>query len=215
MRKLTAKGLIRIAPAARIYPGKNRYRVNGMPLGTTRVPGNQLAITENLTEEANRKRIEGFFRFLQTRARIRRGDKVMTIKAKKRRAANQRARLKETIALEARQVQELGRQSAQAVMNMLRDVVNNPGERASDRIAAGNALLDRAYGKANQTNTNVNVDANGKATDVSRKELTTRIEETLKRVEELTGGAPKAEPSQERPADIRERDGDPGGSTLH
>jgi hypothetical protein len=179
--------------------------------------GNRHAARENLSEDANQRRVEGILKALATCERIKRGEKVMTVAKKKARKHRKRAKLNEALIMEARQVQEIARKTAPEVMKMLREVVKNEArnERTSDRIAAASVILDRAYGKANQTNTNVNVDANGKAAEVSRKELTTRIEESLRRVEELAGRAPEKGPSQEGPVDIRKRDGDPGSSTLH
>ena len=139
----------------------------------------------------------------------------MTHEQKKRRTARRRLKLRETVALEARDVMNRSRKLASMALKMYEDIIADPTERTADRIAAGQVILDRAYGKANQTNTNITVDANGKPTEVSGKELNERIAATLKRIEELTGGTSEERPRKERPADIRQRDGDPGGSTFH
>ena len=123
-----------------------------------------------------------------------------------------RVRLRETVAKEARDIQDMARRHATAAMERMAHIVNNPASPENAQIAAAAVILDRAYGRPNQTNTNLNVDANGKPTEVSTTELDRRITEALRAVEALTGRARQAPKSKEQPADIRERDRDPNGS---
>lgn len=160
---------------------------------------------------------------LDVKARKARGEYVISRK-RRMKAMRKRIRLKRalkpeghqryelTIAKEAREIQDMARERATAVIKRLTDIaLKSPVE--SVAVAAGNVLLERAYGKANQTNTNVTVDANGKASEVTGKELDGRIKAALKRVEEVTEGFPgakaaprgarKAPASPARPADLR------------
>ena len=128
-----------------------------------------------------------------------------------------RVRLRETVAREARDIQDMARRHATAAMERMAHIVNNPHSPENAQIAAAAVILDRAYGRPNQTNTNVNVDANGKPKEVSGSELDRRIEEALRAVETLTGRARKEAKGQEQPADLRERNRNPdgSGSQLH
>jgi hypothetical protein len=123
-----------------------------------------------------------------------------------------RVRLRETVAKEARDIQDMARRHATAAMERMAHIVNNPASPENAQIAAAAVILDRAYGRPNQTNTNLNVDANGKPTEVSTTELDRRIAEALRAVEALTGRARQAAKGKEQPADIRERDRNPDGS---
>src|SRR5690349_19090172 len=85
-------------------------------------------------------------------------------------AKRERVKLRETVAREQREIQEIARKNAQAAMERLADIVEHSHNETA-AIAAAQVILDRGYGKANQTNINATIDANGKATDVSNKEL--------------------------------------------
>ena len=125
-----------------------------------------------------------------------------------------RIRLRENLQAEAREIQNIARTYAVSAMEKLADIVEN-SQQDSSVIAAAQVIFERAYGKATQTSINANIDANGKPTEVTSKELDSRIAETLKRVESLTGGTPQAEKGEERPADLRVGDRDTGGSSVH
>ncbi len=125
-----------------------------------------------------------------------------------------RLRLKETIAKEAREIQDLARKNADAAMRRVAEIAKTSTNEAA-ALAAAALLFDRAYGKANQTNINANLDANGKATDVSQKELDTRIEKALDRIDSLTRGAPKAPAREEPLIDLRKLDRDPDSTPLN
>ncbi len=139
-----------------------------------------------------------------------RGDKVVTETAKKRK----RARLREHVQAEHREIQSIARTHALSAMNKLAEIIEH-SDHAASVIAAAQVIFDRAYGKASQTNITANIDANGKPAEVTSNELDARIAETLKRVERLTGRAPEAEASQGGPADVCVSDRDPGNSSLH
>lgn len=131
---------------------------------------------------------------------------------KNRKPKHPRVRLRETVAKEARDIQDMARRHATAAMERMAHIVNNPASPENAQIAAAAVILDRAYGRPNQTNTNLNIDANGKPTEVGSTELDRRIAEALRAVEALTGRARKAPKGKEQPADVRERDRNPDGS---
>lgn len=108
---------------------------------------------------------------------------------------------KKAIALEAHELQQIARENATLAMQTLVEISGNSRAPEATRIAASAVILDRAYGKASQTSITANV-SNGKKSDLDSTELDKRINQALKRAEELTNRAPKAEPSEERPADV-------------
>ncbi len=176
--------------------------------------GNQYALAEKMLPEKHARRMQGLYRGWQTNARKANGEKFVNAMEKRRQKKRKRIRLHLTIAKEAREIQDLARRSAAAVMKRLAEIAETSANEAA-AIAAGQVLLDRAYGKASQTNINATVDTNGKPTDVSAKELDTRIEKALKRVDTLTGGTTKAPARKKQPVDVREHDRDPDSSSLH
>lgn len=176
--------------------------------------GNQEALASLLTEEANLKRLKALLRGYHTAARLRSGEQLVTKNQIRKAKKRQRFKLHMTVAKEAREIQDTARRHAAAAMTRLATIMETSVNEAAS-IAAATVILDRAYGKANQTNINATVDANGKATEVSSKELDTRIEQALKRVEAITGRAPKAPPSKDEPTDVRKLDRDPNSSTQH
>src|SRR6516162_10805714 len=168
-----------------------------------RATGIRWAVRENFTEAQHNRRLNGLFKTWDVDERKKRGEVIMSTKENERRKFRRRLRLKEGVALQARDVQEVARKYARATMEMIAEIAGNPTERAADRIAAGNVLLDRAYGKANQTNTNVHVDNNGRLTEISSGELTTRIEETIRAIEITTKRTVKKEESGKQLVDLR------------
>ena len=197
-------------------PGAGGHRCPSTPggLGGFYYAGNQYALAKNLTPEANAKRMATLLRTWATKARLHAGEKFVPDNQKRLQAKRKRIRLHTTIVKEAREIQDIARTHATAVVQKLAEIVETSGNEAAV-IAASQVLLDRAYGKASQTHINANIDTNGKATDVSQKELDARIEKALKRVEDITGRAPKAPESQKPSSDVREHDRDPDGSTFH
>lgn len=182
-------------------------------------PGNREALASVLTEEANDKRFQALLRGWQTRQRVhgKRAQgkgKVMTDNKRRKLKKRRRARLKQTVAKEAREIQMLCRQSAVAGIERVAEIAaSSLNETAS--LQAITILLDRAYGKAGQTNTNINVDANGPNTEATDQELDTRIKAALKRIEELAGRKAEAPKSEDRPPDVCKLDRDPDSTTRH
>jgi len=123
-----------------------------------------------------------------------------------------RIKLRITVAREAREIQDLARTHADQAMKRMAEIINDPNSPDNIAVAAAEVIFNRAYGKPNQTNTNLNVDANGKPTEVSGSELDKRIAEALRRVEAIAGRAPKAVAGKKQPADIRKLDRNPHGS---
>lgn len=166
-------------------------------------PGNKAAAADNLTEHESQRRLEGLVRAWETKRRMSNGEKVVTTDEKKKREHRKRVRLRETVALEARELQEIARKNAQAGMERLNKIIEDPASKDSDAIQAIALTFDRAYGKANQVNVNATIDANGKPNEVSQSELDQRIAAALKRIEAITGRTAEAAPKPEQPADIR------------
>ncbi len=177
--------------------------------------GNTYAARANMSPESDQRRMQGLFKAWGNKVRRQRGEDFVTAREESAGGRRLRRRLRESVAKEIREIQEIGRRHAESAMRRLAEIVENPESQDTAAIAAAQVLLDRTYGKASQTNINANLDANGKPTDVTSKELDTRIAKALKRVEDITGGATQAAKSQERPADLRKRDRDPGGSSVH
>lgn len=209
---------------------KLRLGLKGNPLGNTAwgnvlrpqrsvksafTKGNKLASKENLSPDAHARRMAGLFKTWETQERQHRGEKVVTRKVKDERQKRKRLKLHATVAKEFREIQEIARTHATAAMRRLAEIIESPVSQDTSAIAAAAVILDRAYGKATQTSINASIDASGKTTDVTAKELDTRIEKALHRVEAITGRAPKAAESEEQPPDVRKRDRDTGGSSVH
>lgn len=176
--------------------------------------GNTHAATANLDEDANRRRMAGLFKTWDRNAheaalRKKHGKGYMKIKAK--RVRRPRIQLRTTIAKEAREIQELARTHASQAMKRMAEIINDPSSPDNIAVAAAEVIFNRAYGKPNQTNTNLNVDANGKSAEVSGPELNKRIEEALERVKAITERAAKAPAGKKQPAHLRKLDRNPHG----
>jgi hypothetical protein len=176
--------------------------------------GNQEAIQDNMTPDAHTRRMKALFSGWGTNVKKRQGEITVTRNQIRKTAKRKRIRLHMTVAKEAREIQDTARRHAAAAMKRMAEIAETSFNETA-AIAAASVIFERAYGKASQTNINATVDANGKATDVSGKELDTRIAQALKRVEQLTGGKTKAPASKEQPADLRQHDRDPDSSSLH
>ena len=101
------------------------------------------------------------------------------------------------------EIQERIRAKADALLDVLEELALSDTSSENARLAAVQQLMDRAYGKATQTNVNANLDSDAKPKDISTRELDKRIEETLERVERVTGGVQEEAESPERSIDIR------------
>ena len=176
--------------------------------------GNKVAARENMSEESHQKRVKALFKGWGVRARLIQGEKFMSVKKQQKLATRKRVKLSQTVAREAREIQELARKNAQAAMERMAEIATSSYNEAA-AIAATQVILERAYGKANQTTINANLDANGKAAEISGKELDARVEQALKRFNDLAGGEAEAPKSPDKPADVRQPDRDPDSSTKH
>lgn len=175
------------------------------------IKGNTWAAAANMTKESHERRMSGLFKAWQKCARLSKGEKLMTVRKK----SKKRAKLRKTIAMEHRDLQDTARKSSAAVMERLAEIVADSSTQPSVVVAAAQVIFDRAYGKASQTNINANLNADGKPSEISQAELDTRVAKALERVEALTGGKAKARPRKKRPPDLRELDRDPNSSTQH
>lgn len=170
--------------------------------------GNSYAAKENMSPDAHARRMAGLMKTWENQKRQRKGETFVTRRSQTRK----RAKLRETIAMELHEVQEMARKNAKRAMERLAEI-SDTSDNESMAIAASSVILDRAYGKSSQTNINANVNADGKPSEIDGKELAKRIDNAIKRVETIAGGAPKAGKSKERPADIRQPDRDPNSTT--
>lgn len=170
--------------------------------------GNKYASKETMSPESHERRMAGLRRTWEVIQRKRAGEKIVPVRAKTRK----RERLRQTVAKEMYEIQNIARTHTSEAMRRLAQIVNN-SDNESMVIAAASVIMDRAYGKASQTNINANVNADGKPSEITGKDLDKRIANALKRVEDLTGGAPKAPTSEKRPPDLRKLDRDPNGTT--
>lgn len=110
--------------------------------------------------------------------------------------------IKKAIALEAHELQQIARENATLAMQTLVEISKNKRAPEATRIAASAVILDRAYGKASQTTISANV-TNGKKSDLTSTDLDKRIDQALRRAEELTTRKAEAPKSEKRPTDIR------------
>lgn len=169
--------------------------------------GNMYAAKAAMPEESHNRRIKGLLKAWSTSQTGGR----MTVRKKTRK----RARLRATVAKEARDIQNLARTHAHEAMIRLAEIINDRGTQDSVAIAAAVVMFDRAYGKASQTNINMNADVDGKPSEITANQLDKRVAEVLARVEALTGGASKAPKGKKRPPDLRKLDPDTDGTTQH
>jgi hypothetical protein len=169
--------------------------------------GNTCAAAENLTPDANARRFAGLCKTWKKHAeRDANGGKVTLMSKERDKLRSPRIRLRTTVAREAREIQSLARTHASQAMRRMAEIINDPHSPDNIAVAAAEVIFNRAYGKPNQTNTNLNVDANGKHTEVSGSELNQRIAEALKRVEAIAGRAPKETKGKKQSADLRKLD---------
>ena len=110
---------------------------------------------------------------------------------------------KKTLGAEARDIQDLARQFAVEALQAMVDILDNPDASDSNKLAAANSLLDRAYGKSPVTNFNVNASVDAKPSDLDEKSLDRRLVDVLSKVEKLTGPAAKIETDEDRPSNLR------------
>lgn len=179
------------------------------------VAGNKYAAAENMSPAAHSRRMAALYRGWATNTRKGRGERVMPAEVKKKIVRAQRSRLRENVAREVREIQDMARKLAGNAIEVMAEIMHNEEAPEAARIAASQVILERAYGKATQTNVNAVIDANGKPSEVTAKELDSRVAETLKRIESITGGAAEAAKGEDGSPDLRKHDRDPGGSSVH
>lgn len=176
--------------------------------------GESHCTTEKCTPEVNAARFANLTRLWQgiaegriitSKKGIKRGKQVKRNKAEKK-FMDPKIRLQVTAIRDAREIQDRARTMAQAAMDRAFQVLSNPNSQDSAALQAAELVLNRAYGKPNQTNTNLNVDANGKLNEISGAELNQRIKEALKRVEDITGRERQAPQSKKQSANLRKLD---------
>lgn len=160
-----------------------------------------------MSPESHDARMQGLFKALKRKSRDyyqrAKGKRAMPARVRKKIKKAHRIRKQLKVIKDLREIQNICRMNAVAAVERMVKIVENPTTRDSDAAAAAHFILDRAYGKATQTNLNANVDANGKSEEVTLNELDRRIKEALARVEELTGGARQAPASPQQPLDLR------------
>ena len=191
------------APHRKLQIGEYNSNPAGSPVF---VKGNTLSKAENLTEVANLKRFRNLVRTWEARVTTANKKKanipVKSRKAVKKARDRKRIRLHLTVAKEARDIQEKARRATEPIMDRLIEIAQH-SVIETNAIAAAREVFDRAYGKSSQTNINATVDANGKPSEVTSKELDERVRKVLARVEAITRGTAKEAKSKERPADLR------------
>lgn len=180
-------------------------------------PGNQVLKKENLSEDSHERRMKGLYKAWAKSNRKKMGEKFTSFDQKIKQKQRKRIRLKESVAKEAIDIQTTARKRAMAAMNRLQEIIESPGSKDSDAITAAQVVLDRAYGKAQQTNINANIDGDGKEKNITSTELRSRIEKAIERINSITSGAVEKGKSEDRPADIRLSDTDSGsgGESIH
>jgi TolA-binding protein len=196
-------------------PSNRTHTLPGGPKFSLFGEGNLYSCKENMSPEANARRLRGLAKCWTMKARKKRGERIISSKAKRRTALRHRIRLRENMIKEAREIQEMAKGFTADAMKRVHQIIEDQHAKDSDIIAAAQFLHDRAYGKATQTSISAQVDTNGKPTDIGAKELDARIKQALERVERITGGTAEEGKGEERPADVRISDRDPGGSSVH
>jgi len=110
---------------------------------------------------------------------------------------------KKNLALEARDLQDLCRQFTLKATETLIQILDNPDASDGSKLKAIEMLWDRGYGKAAQTQVNINANADAKPSELDSASLDKRIAEALNKVEKITNRISKEGTSEERPSDLR------------
>lgn len=190
------------------WPRKNQF-----------TKGHTRSRAENMHEEANALRLLGLLQARRNDELRRKGYRIVTSRSRikmgfKAKLRHKRAR-QENAVKNAREITKIALDNAAKAMRVAVEVMDDPRNKGSERLAAVEIVLNRAAGRPTQTNINASVDANAPPAEATGKELDQRIAETLERVERITGRAPKAK-KRPRPAlNLRKDDPNPGGSTVH
>ena len=110
---------------------------------------------------------------------------------------------KKNLALEARDLQDLCRQFTLKATETLIQILDNPDASDGSKLKAIEMLWDRGFGKAAQTQVNINANADAKPSELDSASLDKRIAEALNKVEKITNRISKEGTSEERPSDLR------------
>ncbi len=110
---------------------------------------------------------------------------------------------KKNLAMEARDLQDLCRQFTLKATETLIEILDNPDASDGSKLKAIEMLWDRGYGKAAQTQVNINASADTKPSELDDKSLDKRITDALNRVEKLASGETEEGKSEDRPTDLR------------
>ena len=132
-----------------------------------------------------------------TRGKVAHGFRKMT------KARRPRTKIEEKIVRDAREIKEMAQLAAPKAVKVIEEIMENERSLDAVRLAAANAILDRAHGKATQTSVTATVNTDGKTSEIDDKELTTRINSALERVERITGGKKQPPKGEERSTDVR------------
>lgn len=115
----------------------------------------------------------------------------------------QRTKIEEQIVRDAREIKDMAAKAAPSAIKTMIQIMKDKKTLDSVRLVAAQALIDRGYGKATQMSVTATVNADGKPSEIDDKELTSRINSALDRIERVAGGTRQPAPSPQRPADIR------------
>jgi len=110
---------------------------------------------------------------------------------------------KKNLAMESRDLQDLCRQFTLKATETLIEILDNPDASDGSKLKAIEMLWDRGYGKAAQTQVNINANADAKPSELDAQSLDRRIDDALNRVEKLTNGAVEEGKSEDRPINLR------------
>lgn len=183
------------------------------------VPGHTLSKAENMSEESNALRFVALIKAYRNRALRKQGYVIVRKKARtkmgfKAKLRHMRARKKNAVK-SAREITKIALENAGKAMRVAVEIMDDARSDPRARLSAVDMILNRAAGRPTQTNINASVDANASPDQATGKELDQRIAETIERVEQLAGRAPKAK-KRPRPAlNLRPVNSNPGGSTVH
>jgi hypothetical protein len=109
-------------------------------------------------------------------------------------------------AMESRKLTEICRETAEEVMDVVKTILHSDTSADTAKLTAAQMILDRAYGKATQTQVNAQVNADGKTTEIDDSELQRRISDALEAVNRVAAsGTRKTEEGsgEKRPLNLR------------
>jgi len=206
------KGMPRCVLEGRVFNTK-------WPRKTLMVKGHKLRSSENLTEEAKALTFLASMKARRNDELRRQGYKILKHKTRtkigfKAALRHRRARVENAVK-NAREITKIALNNAAKAMRVAVEVMDDPRNKGSERLAAVEIVLNRAAGRPTQTNINASVDANATPAEATGKELDQRIAETLERVERITGRAPKAKKRPRTALNLRVDNSNPGSSSVH